>query len=179
MTVLPLGSRWTPQASLIGRPGRSSLVTFQAISPLGSSSITRLPTVQPTRVLPSGSRIAVNGMSGVFASQATLPSGRVLADHLVEQLRDQVVAVVELAGHPGLEVVVPGLGLERDLDQDLPLAVDLQEPGPVAGLGQQDPAAGQRLDRVDLGLRPLELEDDLARRGRPRPPRRRGRPCPC
>ena len=91
-------------------------MTCQTILPLGSTSMTRLPRVQPIRVLPSSRRIAVKGLSGVFDLPDDLALGGVLADDLVEQLRDEVVAVGQLAGHPGLEVVVLRLGLERDLD---------------------------------------------------------------
>ena len=43
-----------------------------------------------------------------------------------------------------------------------PLPIDLEEPGLVAGLGDEDVSVGQRLHGVDLGLRALELEDDFA-----------------
>ncbi len=37
--------------------------------------MTRLPSVQPMRVLPLSSRIAVNGMSAVLTSQTISPLG--------------------------------------------------------------------------------------------------------
>ena len=73
MTVFPFSRRCTPQASLIGLPGRSSFVTRQTSFPFGSTSITKFPWVQPMSVFPSGSRMAVKGMCGVFASQTTFP----------------------------------------------------------------------------------------------------------
>ena len=56
-------------------PGRSSLVTRHTSLPSLSTSMTRLPSVQPMSVFPSGRRIAVNGMWGVLTSQTTLPFG--------------------------------------------------------------------------------------------------------
>src|SRR6478672_10976406 len=70
-----VGSRCTPQASLSGRPGRSSLVTRQTSLPSLFTSMTKCPSVQPISVLPLSSRMAVNGMSGVFTSQTTSPLG--------------------------------------------------------------------------------------------------------
>ena len=64
--------------------------------------------------------------------------------------------------HAGLEVVVLGLGLQRDFDEDAPLPVHFEEAGLVARLGDQDPAGVDRLGRVDLGLRALVFEDHLA-----------------
>ena len=67
--------RCTPHASLIGLVGRSSLVSRHTSLPSLSTSITRLPRVHPIKVLPSGRRMAVNGMCGVFTSHTTLPFG--------------------------------------------------------------------------------------------------------
>ncbi len=74
--------------------------------------MTRFPSVQPMRVWPSGSRMAVKGMLGVETSQTTSPSGVYSRHDLVEQLGHEVMAVGQLASHAGLEVVVAGLGLE-------------------------------------------------------------------
>ena len=100
--------------------------------------MTRLPSVQPMSVLPSSRRMAVNGMFGVFTLPDDLALRRVLADDLVEQLRHQVVAVGQLAGHAGLQMMVLRLSLERDFDEDLALAIDFQQARLVAGLGEQD-----------------------------------------
>ena len=97
---------------VVASPARPSL-------PSWSTSMTRLPERAADQRVAVVRRIAVNGMCGVFTSQTTLPFGVVLADDLVEQLRHEVVAVGELAGHARLQVVVLRLGLERHLDDDL------------------------------------------------------------
>ena len=88
--------------------------------------------------------------------------GLVLADHLVEQLRHEVVPVLQFASHPRLQVMILRLSLQRHLDRDLAVACHFEQPRFVSRLRHQDVAVLQSLRRVDLGLRPLELEDRLA-----------------
>ena len=91
-----------------------------------------------------------------------LALGRVFADDLVEQLRDEVVPTRQLAGHPGLEVRVAGLRLDRHLDDHPAARVDLDQPRLLARLGDEDVAVVQLLRSVDLGLSPSVGPQGLA-----------------
>jgi hypothetical protein len=88
--------------------------------------------------------------------------GLVFADDLIQQLWHEVVPVRQLASHSGLQMVVLGLSLQRNFDDDLSFAIDFQQPRLVASLRQHDVAVLQSLSRIHFGLSPLEFEDDFS-----------------
>ncbi len=129
MTVLPLGKRCPPQASSIGVARQIIVGDFPNTLPSASTSITLLPLVRQISVLPLSKRIAVNGQ--FFASRPpkirhvgrelfdNLSPRRVFLDLERQQMRDQIVAIGQFAGHPRLHVGVVGFRLQRKLQDDL------------------------------------------------------------
>ena len=51
--------------------------------------------------------------------------------------------------------------MQRHLDGDLPLPINLDEPWLGAGFRDENVSIGQRLHSVDLRLRTLKLENDF------------------
>ena len=105
--------------------------------------------------------MAVNGQFGVFTSQTILPAGVYSRHHLVEELRHEVIAVGEFAGHARLQVMVLRLRLQRHFHDDLALAIHFQQARLLAGFREENVVA-DRLDGVDFRLRTLELKDCFA-----------------
>ena len=109
-------------------------------------------------VQPNGGERPVLGRTASELSQVGPQRGDdltvrgVLLDRERQQMGYEVIAVLQLSGHAGLHVGVFGLGLERRLMNDRPVAVDFKQPRPLPQLGDQRVAVVQTLHGSDLGI---------------------------
>ncbi len=128
-------------AGVVDRPARQVVV---ADLPYGLSA--RIDLDHEVAPGASDDRVAVRQANrgerhvGRFDFPDDFAGRGVFADNPVEQLRNEVIPVFELASHARLQVVIIRLSLERDGLGDMALAVDLEQSRFVAGLGDEVPA---------------------------------------